>query len=324
VEDRLRAAGASTRRGGDFDRWDLEARGGMLAGARVRMAVEEHGGGRQQLRFRITPRTRRAGVAAIVAIALAGTGAAFDGAPAAAGVLVAMALALVACTLIEAAASIAAVQGAVDPAARAEPEAVPPAADLLDRLRGDIGAGELVALVGGLDDRPHVLHELVGALHDHRDEGGEVAPETGRGRDFGVIAAKPILLPLSVAENIALGRPGASEAEIRAAASAAGADAFIQQLPRGYQTLVDRHASWLTDEQSHRLALARAFLQDPAVLILTHPVERLGNGCGERLRPVFERLVAGRRTLVLAESADHAHDASRVFAVEEGELVEVQ
>ena len=142
-------------------------------------------------------------------------------------------------------------------------------------------------------------------------------------RDVGVLLAEPLLLPLSVAENIGMGRPGASLEEVRVAAHAAGAHGFIQRLPRGYDTPVGRPGAELSDEQRHRLALARAFLQDARVLVLAKPMDQIGNGSGRQLREVIEVLAQGRRTLVVADGSEDAREASRVFAVEGDRLVEV-
>jgi GT2 family glycosyltransferase/ABC-type thiamine transport system ATPase subunit len=322
VEERLRNASLRVRRGGNFDRWDLDVRGGVLAGARVRMAVEEHGAGRQQLRFRVVPRAGRAGVAAMVILAALASVAVLDGAVAVAGVLATLCVALVVLGLIEAVSAMAAADLAVDPPT--VPAPVPAATPaLLELIERNVRRGEVVAVVGDHRGRPRALKDLLIALYGRSDEGEAPRTPAAGARDVGVLFAEPVLLPLSVAENIALGRPGASLEEIRAAARAAGADGFIQRLPRGYETLVGHHGTPLTDEEPHRLALARAFLQDARVLILAEPMDQIGNGSSRELRQVIERLANGRRTLVMADGPDSAGDASRVFALEGDRLVEL-
>jgi GT2 family glycosyltransferase len=108
LEERLSTEGAVSRRGGEFDRWDLEVRGGTLAGVRIASAVEEHGGGRQQVRFGCRPRWSRAGLFAILALVGVCAAAAADGAAIAAVTLGAVALAVAARTLQEAAAAMGA------------------------------------------------------------------------------------------------------------------------------------------------------------------------------------------------------------------------
>jgi ABC-type nitrate/sulfonate/bicarbonate transport system ATPase subunit len=321
LETRLRNAGLRVGRGGDFDRWDLDVRGGALAGARVQMAVEEHGGGRQQLRFRVVPRTTPGCLLVLALIGAAAAGAFGAGALPPAIVLTVLAVAFVVVGLVEAASAIAAAEVAIDPPAvlSAEPVTATP---LLERIEGHVEPGEVVTVVGrgsGRHGTPTVLEDLLVGLYGSHDE--LHAPLTPQ--DVALLLAEPAFLPGSVADNIAFGRPGASREDVRAAARAAGADAFIQRLPRGYDTPVGRYWDALTDEQRHRLVLARVFLQDARVVILDEPIERIGNGSQAELREVIERLVKGRRTLIAADSPDRVSKTSRVFAVEGDRLVEL-
>ncbi len=323
IESRLRNAGLRVRRGGDFDKWDLAVWGGPLAFSRIRMAIEEHGGGRQQLRFRISPGPAPPALAVAAVLALLATVAVLGGVVPAVTVVVTLVVALVAWGLTEAASSIAAAEVAVDPPAAPAPA---PAATtpLLQRIEGLVQPGEVVSVVDGRGSS-HALEELLIGLsgrHDDDDHEGPRRPMTGN-RDVGVLLPEPLLLPLSVAENIAMGRPGASLEEVGAAARAAGAHGFIQRLPRGYDTPVGRPGMELSDEQRHRLALARAFLQDAPVLVLAEPVDHIGNGSGRQLREVIERLTQGRRTLVVGDGSECAAEATRVFTVEGDGLAEV-
>jgi hypothetical protein len=114
VEDALREAGGVTLRGGDYDRWDLEVRGGRLGAARTLMAIEEHGGGKQLLRFRTWPRCSSAGAVVIVLFAFLGAGAALDHAWIASAILGAVVTMLTLRMLWECSVATAAVLGAVD------------------------------------------------------------------------------------------------------------------------------------------------------------------------------------------------------------------
>jgi len=318
IEGRLRNAGLRVGRAGVFDRWDLEVRGGMLADARLRMAVEEHGGGRQQLRFHLAPRGARAGVAVTAVLGILAIAAMLNGAVAAGAVLLTLVGALGLFALIEAASAIAAAELAVDGPARA---AALPAPAFRKRIEGEIEPGQVAAVLDAYGDPAHALRELLQAFDKRRDT-GDVPPTVG-GQDVGVLLSEPVLLPLSIAENIALGHPDASLEEIRSAARSAGADAFIERLPRGYHTLISPHRGTLTEEQRHRLALARAFLHDPAVLIIAEPMSSMGNGCARQLRDAVERLASGRRTLIVVDCSESVPDASKVFAFEGDQLVEV-
>jgi hypothetical protein len=114
VEVALRKAGAVSLRGGDYDRWDIEVRGGMLGSARTLMAIEEHGGGQQLLRFRTWPRCSSAGVVVIALFALLGGGAALDHAWIASVILGAVAVMLALRMLWECSVATAAVLNVVE------------------------------------------------------------------------------------------------------------------------------------------------------------------------------------------------------------------
>ena len=321
VESRLRNAGLRVRRGGDFDSWDLAVWGGALAFSSIRMAVEEHGAGRQQLRFRISPRLVRPVVGAAAVLAVLAIVALLVSGIAAASVMATAALVLVVWGLTEAASSIAAAELAIDPPAVPvqAPVERPPLLALIESL---VQPGEVVAIV---DSHGHAraFKSLLIALSGRSDDDEmRRAPSAGN-RDVAVLLAKPLLLPFSIAENIAMGRPGAPLEGVYAAARAAGAHGFIQRLPRGYDTLVGRPGSELSDVQRHRLVLARAFLQDPPVLVLGDPVDDICNGSGQELREVLDRLAQGRRTLVVADRSENTGEVSRVFAVGRDRLVEV-
>jgi hypothetical protein len=114
VENALQEEGEASLRGGDYDRWDLEVRGGRLGAARTLMAIEEHGGGKQLLRFRTWPRCSSAGAGVITLFAVLASGAALDHAWVATGVLGAVATALVLLALWECSVAATAVSNAVD------------------------------------------------------------------------------------------------------------------------------------------------------------------------------------------------------------------
>src|SRR5262249_13552220 len=120
VEVALQAHGGRVVRGGDFDRWDLDVRGGLLGGARARMTVEEHGGGRQLIRFRSWPRFSVFGLPLILMFGALATAAAIDGAPIAFVALAALALLVTVGAVWEGASSLAAILGSIDAGARIE------------------------------------------------------------------------------------------------------------------------------------------------------------------------------------------------------------
>jgi len=120
VEVALQARGGRVVRGGDFDRWDLDVRGGLLGGARTQMTVEEHGAGRQLIRFRSWPRVSVFGLALVLLFGGLATAAAIDDAPIGFVVLAALALLMTIGALCEGASSLAAILGSIDAGARGE------------------------------------------------------------------------------------------------------------------------------------------------------------------------------------------------------------
>ena len=137
-------------------------------------------------------------------------------------------------------------------------------------------------------------------------------------RQIGWVPQDPHLFAASVAENIALGDPAASREAIVAAARAAGADGFIENLPRGYDTAVGEGGLRLSSGQCQQFALARAFLRDAPLLLLDEPAAHLDADSAARLDVALAELAAGRT--VIRVSHDHQFTAGRTFALDHGRL----
>jgi ATP-binding cassette subfamily B protein/subfamily B ATP-binding cassette protein MsbA len=138
-----------------------------------------------------------------------------------------------------------------------------------------------------------------------------------------LVLQDPFLLPLSVAENIAYSRPGASREAVAAAAVAANADEFIRQLPQGYDTLIGERGATLSGGQQQRLSIARALLKDAPVLILDEPTSALDVQTEALLLEALERLMAGRTTFIIAHRLSTVSRAHRIVFLKEGQVVEV-
>jgi ATP-binding cassette subfamily B protein/subfamily B ATP-binding cassette protein MsbA len=136
------------------------------------------------------------------------------------------------------------------------------------------------------------------------------------------VLQETFLLPLSVAENIAYGRPGATRAEIVAAAKAANAHDFIEQLPQGYDTLLGERGATLSGGQRQRLTIARAILKDAPILILDEPTSALDAVTERQVMEALERLMAGRTTLVIAHRLSTIRRADRIVTLDQGRIVE--
>ena len=126
----------------------------------------------------------------------------------------------------------------------------------------------------------------------------------------------------SVADNIAFGRPGASRAEIEQAARAVGADEFIQRLPEGYDTDVRKRGGRLSAGQRQLIAFARAFLADPAVLILDEATSSLDIPTERAVQRALRTVLRGRTALIIAHRLSTVEIADRVLVLDAGRVVE--
>ena len=137
-----------------------------------------------------------------------------------------------------------------------------------------------------------------------------------------VVLQEPILVAASVADNIAYGKPGASLEEIEAAARAANAHAFIEQLPQKYETMIGEGGATLSVGERQRLNLARAFLKDATLLLLDEPTSALDAESEQAvLRSVLE-LMGGRTTLMIAHRLATVQQMDKVMVLEAGRVTE--
>jgi ABC-type multidrug transport system fused ATPase/permease subunit len=137
-----------------------------------------------------------------------------------------------------------------------------------------------------------------------------------------VVLQETLVLHGTVRENIAYGRPDATDAEIVAAARAADADEFIQLLPEGYDTVVGQRGRTLSGGQRQRLAIARAMIRDAPVLLLDEPTTGLDAESGHRIMAPLRRLMAGRTTVVISHNLLTVRDATRIVVLDHGRVVE--
>jgi ATP-binding cassette subfamily B protein len=136
-----------------------------------------------------------------------------------------------------------------------------------------------------------------------------------------IVLQEPFLLPVTIAENIAYGRPDASRQEVVAAAVAARADDFISRLPLGYDTVVAEWGATLSLGEQQRLAIARALLRDAPVLILDEPTSALDAQTEELLLEAFERLTKNRTTFTIAHRMSTIRRADKIAVMDRGRVV---
>jgi ATP-binding cassette subfamily B protein/subfamily B ATP-binding cassette protein MsbA len=137
-----------------------------------------------------------------------------------------------------------------------------------------------------------------------------------------VVLQEPILLPTSVAENIAYGKPGATQPEIEAAARAANAHEFIAKLPHGYQTTIGEGAARLSVGERQRINIARAFLKDAPILLLDEPTSALDAESEAQVVASLFELMRGRATLMVAHRLSTIRRVNRIAVLEAGRLTE--
>jgi ATP-binding cassette subfamily B protein/subfamily B ATP-binding cassette protein MsbA len=189
--------------------------------------------------------------------------------------------------------------------------------------------GETVALVGPTGAGKSTLVSLIPRFYDPWQgrlvvdglDAREIQISSLRER-VSLVLQDPFLLPITVAENIAYGRPDASRSDIIAAAVVANADEFIRRLPHGYDTVMAEKAATLSGGEKQRIAIARAILKDARILILDEPTSSLDTKTESSLLEALERLMVGRTTFIIAHRLSTIQHADKIAVIENGKLVE--
>jgi ABC-type multidrug transport system fused ATPase/permease subunit len=200
---------------------------------------------------------------------------------------------------------------------------------VLPGLSLDVPAGQTVALVGTTGAGKTTIAKLIARFYD--PTAGVVTLDGVDLRDFAqsdlrrhvvMVTQENFLFSGSVADNIRFGRPSATDAEVRAAAEAVGADEFIAALPEGYDTDVATRGGRLSAGQRQLIAFARAFLADPAVLILDEATSSLDIPSERLVQRALRTVLADRTALIIAHRLSTVEIADRVLVLEHGRIVE--
>ena len=199
----------------------------------------------------------------------------------------------------------------------------------LDGISLTVPAGSTVALVGPSGAGKSTVLNLIPRFYDagggtiaiDGQEIGSVTLASLRGA-IGLVSQEVSLFDDTVRANIAYGRFGAAQADIEAAAAAAGADRFIQELPQGYDTLVGEHGIRLSGGQRQRLAIARAMLKDAPILLLDEATSALDSESERQVQAALRALMHGRTTVVIAHRLSTIIGADLICVMDHGHIVE--
>jgi ATP-binding cassette subfamily B protein/subfamily B ATP-binding cassette protein MsbA len=204
-----------------------------------------------------------------------------------------------------------------------------PNSRVLDGVSFEVQAGETVAIVGETGAGKSTMTSLMlrffdpsrGTIYIDGNDIRQITLQSLRG-NIAYMPQKPFLLPLSIAENIGYGRPTATRDEIVAAAAAAKADPFIQQLPHGYDTVIGERGVTLSAGQKQRLSLARAILKNAPILILDEPTSALDPTTEASIFDDVSNLFVGRTTFIVAHRFSTIQRATTAIVIENGGVVE--
>jgi ATP-binding cassette, subfamily B, bacterial len=205
-----------------------------------------------------------------------------------------------------------------------------PGRPVLSDITLEARPGETIALVGQTGAGKSTLVSLIPRFFDPSE--GRITYDGQDIREIKLASLRshvafvlqdPFLLPLSVAGNIAYGRPGANSEEIAAAAAAANVDEFVRGLPEGFDTIIGERGSTLSVGQRQRIAIARALLKDAPVLILDEPTSALDASTEGSLMEAMQRLMAGRTTFIIAHRLSTVRAADRIVVLEAGRIAEM-
>ena len=202
-------------------------------------------------------------------------------------------------------------------------------AQVLKDIDFDVPGGQVVALVGPSGAGKTSLVNLIPRFWDV--SAGQVSVDGVNVRDYalsdlrrqvGLVPQETLLFSGTVAENILYGRPDASPQEVEAAARAANAHTFIQELEKGYDTVVGERGVKLSGGQRQRVAIARAILKNPRILILDEATSALDNESEALVQAALERLMVGRTTFVIAHRLSTVRNADRILVLDRGRVVQ--
>ena len=189
--------------------------------------------------------------------------------------------------------------------------------------------GQTVALLGATGAGKSSLVHLIPRFYDVTQgritiDGVDVRDVTQEAlrRSIGIALQESVLFTGTIGDNIRYGRPEATDEEVIAAARLANADTFIHRLPHGYQTELSERASNLSQGQRQLLAIARAILADPGILILDEATSSVDTRTEKHIQEAMLRLMEGRTSFVIAHRLSTIREADKILVINHGEIIE--
>jgi ATP-binding cassette subfamily B protein len=205
-----------------------------------------------------------------------------------------------------------------------------PETPVLEDINLEIPAHQVVALVGPTGVGKSTLVSLISRFYDVTSgcitlDGNDIRQFTLESlrRQVSIVLQDVFLFHGSVRENILFGRPGASEAEVMAAAKIANADGFISALAEGYDTLIGERGVKLSGGQKQRLSIARAVLKDAPILILDEATSSVDTETELLIQQALERLMVGRTTIIIAHRLSTIRNADKIVVLEGRQIKEI-
>jgi ATP-binding cassette subfamily B protein len=205
-----------------------------------------------------------------------------------------------------------------------------PGTRAMENFTLEISPGEKIAFVGPSGAGKSTAFQLLMRFYDPQTgriiiDGVDIVkarPDDVRAR-VGIVPQETVIFGTSARENIRFGRPGATDAEIEAAAKAAAADEFIRQLPKGYDTFLGERGTRLSGGQKQRIAIARAILKDAPILLLDEATSSLDAESERLVQEALECLEKDRTTIVIAHRLATVLKADRIVVMSEGKIIDV-
>lgn len=204
-----------------------------------------------------------------------------------------------------------------------------PGRPVLTDITAKLPAGQMTALVGPTGSGKTTIAALIGRFYDPTSgtikiDGLDIRnlQQKSLHSQISYVLQENVLFNTSVSQNIAYGKPDATEDEIRRAAEMANAHEFISRLPEGYDTAVGERGVTLSGGQRQRISIARAIIRDSPILILDEPSSGLDASSEELIFEAINRLIEGRTTIVIAHRFSTIQRANTILVVDDGRIIE--